>query len=72
MVFNGEVYNFQEIKKKLPEYPFHTTGDTEVIIAAFAKYGPECLQLLPRECLALGDMGQAGNARSFWRETVSA
>jgi len=46
MVFNGEIYNFQEIKKKLPEYPFHTTGDTEVLIAAFAKYGAECLQLL--------------------------
>ena len=46
MVFNGEIYNFQEIKKKLPEYPFHTSGDTEVIIAAFAKYGPDCLNLL--------------------------
>lgn len=46
MVFNGEIYNFQEIRKKLPDYPFHTSGDTEVIIAAFAKYGAECLQLL--------------------------
>ena len=45
MVFNGEIYNFQEIRKKLPDYPFHTSGDTEVVIAAFAKFGPECLQL---------------------------
>ncbi|HEX3935349.1 MAG TPA: asparagine synthetase B, partial [Puia sp.] len=45
MVFNGEIYNFQEIRKKLPGYPFHTTGDTEVVIAAYAKFGPECLQL---------------------------
>lgn len=45
MVFNGEIYNFMEIRGRLPEYPFHTSGDTEVIIAAFAKWGPACLHL---------------------------
>ena len=45
MVFNGEIYNFQEIKDQLKEYPFITTGDTEVVIAAFAKWGPACLDL---------------------------
>lgn len=43
IVFNGEIYNFQEIKALLPDYPFRTSGDTEVIVAAFAKWGPACL-----------------------------
>ena len=45
MVFNGEIYNFSEIRAKLPDYPFKTSGDTEVVIAAFAKFGPACLDL---------------------------
>ena len=37
MVFNGEMYNYQEVRSKLPDYPFHTTSDTEALIAAYAK-----------------------------------
>ena len=44
MVFNGEMYNYQEVRAKLPEYAFRTTGDTEVLIAAYAKWGADCLQ----------------------------
>src|ERR1700749_360623 len=29
MVFNGEMYNFNEVKPLLAGYPFHTTSDTE-------------------------------------------
>jgi asparagine synthase (glutamine-hydrolysing) len=43
MVFNGEIYNFNEIKTQLKGYPFVTTGDTEVVIAAYAKWGAACL-----------------------------
>jgi len=43
MVFNGEIYNFREIRARLTEYPFHTNSDTEVVIAAYAKWGPACL-----------------------------
>ncbi|HVS95270.1 MAG TPA: asparagine synthase (glutamine-hydrolyzing) [Puia sp.] len=46
MVFNGEIYNFKEIRSRIPEYPFRTSGDTEVVIAAFAKWGPACLDQL--------------------------
>jgi asparagine synthase (glutamine-hydrolysing) len=46
MVFNGEVYNYNELKSQLPEYPFRTTSDTEAVIAAYAKWGPESLHLL--------------------------
>lgn len=35
MVFNGEVYNYQEIKSQLSDYPFATTSDTEVLLAAY-------------------------------------
>ena len=37
ITFNGEIYNFKEIKNILKELgtPFKTNSDTEVIIAAF-------------------------------------
>ena len=46
IVFNGEIYNYPEVKDKLAGYPFHTTGDTEVLIAAYAKWGAGCLAYL--------------------------
>lgn len=38
MVFNGEIYNFKEIKSKLT-YDFKSTSDTEVILAAVQEKG---------------------------------
>ena len=38
IVFNGEIYNFDEIKKRLI-YKFKTNSDTEVILAAFEEKG---------------------------------
>ncbi|HEY8560610.1 MAG TPA: asparagine synthase (glutamine-hydrolyzing) [Pyrinomonadaceae bacterium] len=46
IIFNGEIYNYRDIKRSLPEYPFRTDSDTEVILAAFEKHGAECLSLL--------------------------
>ncbi len=43
MAFNGEMYNYQDVKATITGYPFHTTSDTEVLIAAFGKWGPECI-----------------------------
>jgi len=42
MVFNGEVYNFREIRKDLETlgHTFLGTGDSEVILEAFAEWGP--------------------------------
>jgi asparagine synthase (glutamine-hydrolysing) len=42
MVFNGEVYNFKEIRAQLEPlgHRFAGTGDSEVILAAFAQWGP--------------------------------
>ncbi|WP_248405248.1 asparagine synthase (glutamine-hydrolyzing) [Butyrivibrio fibrisolvens] len=39
VVFNGEIYNFLELKEELSDYPFKSTCDTEVIIASYLKWG---------------------------------
>jgi asparagine synthase (glutamine-hydrolysing) len=44
LVFNGEMYNFQDVRRELPDYPFKTSGDTEVLMAAFVKWGPDCIR----------------------------
>ena len=44
MVFNGEMYNYQEVKAMLPEYPFRTTSDTEAMLAAYIRWGADCIQ----------------------------
>lgn len=44
LVFNGEIYNYREVQGLLPDYPFRTKSDSEVILAAYARWGAECLQ----------------------------
>lgn len=44
VVYNGEIYNFQELKKELADYPFCSNCDTEVIIAAYLKWGISCIE----------------------------
>ena len=46
IIFNGEIYNFREVKSRLPDYPFHTESDTEVILAAYIRWGPQSLNHL--------------------------
>src|SRR3989338_3850433 len=47
IVFNGEIYNFKEIKKMLEEkYEFKSNSDTEVILYAYKGWGPKCLEKL--------------------------
>ncbi len=41
IIFNGEIYNYKEIKKELTEFHFFSTSDTEVIIYAYKKWGIE-------------------------------
>lgn len=48
IVFNGEIYNFGSLKGTLSKlgYSFKTSSDTEVILAAYQEWGPECLSRL--------------------------
>lgn len=45
IVYNGEVYNFKTIRSHLEaHYDFKTESDTEVILAAFIKWGKMCVR----------------------------
>lgn len=48
IVFNGEIYNFRDLRKELSAagYAFHTNSDTEVILAAYDRWGSACLTRL--------------------------
>ena len=48
IVFNGEIYNYKEIRKKLEQKGshFYTDGDTEVLLEGFIHYGSNILDLL--------------------------
>src|SRR3989344_3392214 len=47
IVFNGEIYNFKEIKKLLlHKYEFISNTDTEVILHAYSEWGIKCLDKL--------------------------
>ncbi|MBW2107306.1 MAG: asparagine synthase (glutamine-hydrolyzing) [Deltaproteobacteria bacterium] len=45
IVHNGEIYNYLELREGLKEegYTFHTDTDTEVILAAYHRWGPPCV-----------------------------
>jgi asparagine synthase (glutamine-hydrolysing) len=48
VVFNGEIYNFQLLRKELEQlgHVFHTHSDTEVIVHAYEQFGSECVKRL--------------------------
>ncbi len=47
LVLNGEIYNYLEIRRELEcEFTFQTGTDTEVLLAAYQKWGTACLDRL--------------------------
>ncbi|MBU6268118.1 MAG: amidotransferase 1, exosortase A system-associated [Sphingomonadales bacterium] len=48
LVFNGEIYNYRELRAELAAQgaKFHTDGDSEVILAAYQRWGADCVARL--------------------------
>ena len=48
ITFNGEIYNFQQLRKDLEkdDYEFKSHSDTEIILALYSKYKEKCLDYL--------------------------
>ena len=44
VVYNGEIYNYRELREELADYPFRSNCDTEVVIAAYLKWGIRCVE----------------------------
>jgi asparagine synthase (glutamine-hydrolysing) len=46
LIFNGEIYNFKEIRAELKQFGFifHTASDTEVILASYEQWGKDCFR----------------------------
>ncbi len=45
LVFNGEIYNYLELRQNL-DYQFKTSSDTEVLLASYINYGEKCIEKL--------------------------
>ncbi|HXG85367.1 MAG TPA: asparagine synthase (glutamine-hydrolyzing) [Pyrinomonadaceae bacterium] len=48
IVFNGEIYNFQELRRDLEArgHEFYTSSDTEIIVHLYDRYGADCVEHL--------------------------
>lgn len=46
IVFNGEIYNYRELREKVDHYRFRSETDTEVLLHLYEEYGTDCLDQL--------------------------
>ncbi|MFC7041689.1 asparagine synthase (glutamine-hydrolyzing) [Halonotius sp. GCM10025705] len=46
IVFNGEIYNYQELRENLTGYRWQSNSDTEVILHLYEEYGQDCVSML--------------------------
>ena len=68
LTFNGEIYNYKELKNKLKNnYSFKTKTDTEVILAAYEKWGTSFVQHL-KGMFAIGILDEHKNKLYLFRD----
>lgn len=46
ITFNGQIYNYVELREELGSSSFRTASDTEVILRAYGRWGEDCLEHL--------------------------
>ncbi|MDC0090001.1 asparagine synthase (glutamine-hydrolyzing) [Gammaproteobacteria bacterium] len=71
IIFNGEIYNYKEIRQELVKlgHKFNTGTDTEVILQSYGEYGVECFQKF-RGMFAFIIFDEAKNKVFLVRDTV--
>jgi asparagine synthase (glutamine-hydrolysing) len=47
ITFNGEIYGYKALRDSFSDYPFRTSGDTELILALYQRYQRDLLRHLP-------------------------
>ena len=75
ITFNGEIYNYRELRAALSDYPFKSQTDTEVILGAFERWGEACVtHFIGMFAFAIWDDRSKTlflRARSPWHQAVS-
>ena len=74
LIFNGEIYNYLEVKEKLiSKYKFFTESDTEVLLTAYEEWGLDCVKHFEGMwSFVIYDTKKKKNfcfKRSIWRKT---
>lgn len=67
IIFNGEIYNADELRSRVPNYRFIGTSDTECVLALYEVFGPQMLRFL-RGMYALAVWDGARNALFLARD----
>lgn len=69
MVFNGEIYNYVELRAELEKlgHAFKSSGDSEVVLAAYAEWGEVCLSRFNGMfAIVIHDSGDANKPSSLF------